>query len=247
MAARPTATSAGRSLARRLLSAALLLVTGSATAGGFHLSPVLAEAAPGQHVASFRLSNTSESRSSVQVEIAEWRQSPAGETRVPTAEVVVVPRILTLGPGQQRIVRLALRGERDRERAFRVAFRELPAAAAADFVGVRTLLHVDVPLFFSVARDAGDAEWSIIRGADGTLKLEARNAGRRYLQPAGLQLSDARGARIGRVAGPLYVLAGQTMRWPLADAANVAVGETVRIRYLAGGQTVERETRVVAD
>jgi fimbrial chaperone protein len=237
MSPRPTGRFASWS-ACGLLSAALLLMTGWASAGSFRISPTLSEVAPGQTVATFTLANAGSERVSVQVDALDWTQSATGERREPSSDVAVVPRIVTLAPGATQMVRVALRSERDRERAFRVRFRELPGAVPDGFVGVRTTLHIDVPLFFHAARGEAQVDWALQRSADGGLHLHAANGGARFLQAAALRLEDGRGALLATGPSPAYVLAGQRMQWPLAAKATLAVGEPVMLVYEQRGKRV---------
>ena len=215
----------------------LLLGAPAVTAGGFQVSPVLARIQPGQQVATFTLGNAGSQPVTVQVDVMDWRQDTDGDHFVPSVSVVVAPRVLTLPPGEDRLVRVALRSKPVGEVAFRVHFREVPPPAQPGFVGVRTLVSQNVPLMF-LAAGAAAPQWKVILSG-GQLTLSASNAGERYFRSGAIEVADDRGAILARRDGSLHLLSGSTGRWPLLTHARISRGDTVRLRFPADPELAE--------
>ena len=208
----------------------LWLAASAASAGSFRIAPTLAEVAPGTAVASFRISNSGTEPLPIQIEAFAWSQDESGDRNVPANDLVIVPRIATVAPGATQLVRVALRTPaRERELAYRVHFVELPMATADGFIGVRTTVRFDVPMFFAASTAPPQMRWDLSLAADGQARLAATNAGGRFIRLASLRLVDARGALLAERKGPLYVLAGATAQWPLTTHAKLAPGDEVTL------------------
>lgn len=225
-----------RTLVRGLLCLGLALLAPIALATGFQISPTIAEVAPGTRVASFELRNPGDEAVTIQVDALAWTQSiEGGDALAPASDVVVVPRVATLAPHGSQLVRIAVQGEVARERAYRLRLREVPPPPPPGFMGVRTLVEQLVPVFFQT--DATDAvEWHARLASTGELLLATHNAGGRHLPLSGIRLVDSRGAVLAERKGPGYVLAGQSMQWPLDTHARLARGDALRLEFLSHGK-----------
>src|SRR5690606_23516517 len=135
-------------------------------------------------------------------------QDTEGEHFALSTAVVVAPRVLTLPPGEDRLVRVALREKPMGEVPFRVHFREVPPPVQPGFVGVRTLVNQNVPLIFLAAGDS-DPQWRVVLTGD-QLTLSATNSGERYFRSGAIELADARGAVLARRDGSLHLLSGSS-------------------------------------
>lgn len=222
----------GMQAARRVLRAlpvlVLWLLASTASAGSFRISPTLAEVVPGASVASFHVTNSGTEPLPMQIEAFAWTQDEGADRHVPAADLVIVPRIATIPPGQTQLIRVARRSAaREREVAYRIHFVELPLAGGTSSVEVRTTVRFDVPLFFAAGDDPAKLRWSLALAADGKARLNAENLGGQYVRVASLRLVDARGALLAERKGPLYVLAGRASRWPLTTHARLRTGDTV--------------------
>lgn len=223
-----------RALSRGLFSACLLVLAPAVWAGGFQVAPTIAEVTPGTRVASVELRNPGEEPVTIQVDALEWTQSADGDQLAPAKDVVVVPRIATLAPHASQLVRVALQGETERERAYRLRLREVPPPPPPGFMGVRTLVEQLVPVFFQTTANAA-VDWHVRLDASGKLLLVANNAGGRHLPLSGIRLVDLRGGILAERKGPAYVLAGQATRWPLETHARLARGDALRLEFLSHG------------
>lgn len=226
-----------RTLVRGFCSACLVVVAPAVMATGFQIAPTIAEVATGTRVASFELRNPGDAAVTVQVDALDWTQSVGSSDQLkPARDVVVVPRIATLSPHASQLVRVALQGENEHERAYRLRLREVPPPPPPGFMGVRTLVEQLVPVFFQT--NATDAvEWHARLQPTGSVLLVAHNAGGRHLPLSGIRLVDERGAILAERKGPGYVLAGQSTQWPLETHAHLSHGDTLRLEFLTHGST----------
>lgn len=203
----------------RLLLAVLGALVGGGTAAlgaTLGVSPTRIELAPGRAAAVLTLTNSGEAPLLVQVETFAWRSSPATADLEPTRELVAVPPLLRLAPGDRQIVRVARRGDAAPtvEESFRLLVTEVPSGEAT--AGVRLALRMSLPVFVTPPGARAEPRWTIERGAAG-LSLAVENRGRAHLHVRRIEVLA--GARpIGLGDGPVYVLAGQEHRWPLAGA-----------------------------
>ncbi|MDB6163599.1 MAG: hypothetical protein JWL98_1031 [Xanthomonadaceae bacterium] len=222
-----------RTLAGVLL--ALAICSPAVFAGGFQVSPTIAEVPAGTKVASFELRNTGSDATTVQVDVLAWDQSDqAGDSLVPANDIIVVPRVATLEPDGGQLVRIALRHPATGEQSYRVRLREVPPPPPPGFMGVRTLIEQVVPLFF-VAAGEPKVAWHATLSDKGELLLGAANSGPHYLRIVDIQLVDQRGAILADHHGPGYVLAGHAMRWPLVTHARLARGDLLSLQFKRDG------------
>lgn len=204
---------------RSLLSVLVGVVLGATAALGATLgvSPTRIELAPGRPAAVVTLTNSGEAPLLLQVETFAWRSSPSTADLEPTRELVAVPPLLRLAPGDRQIVRVARRSDAPPavEESFRLLVTEVPSGEAAAG-GVRLALRMSLPVFVTPPGARAEPRWTIERDAAGP-SLVVANRGRAHLHVRRIEVLAA--ARpIGLGDGPVYVLAGREHRWSLAGA-----------------------------
>jgi fimbrial chaperone protein len=243
---RPAAR-ARRATWRHAVLPALLLLTQPALGAGFQVSPVRAEIIAPDTVADFELRNPGSETVTVQIDTVRWRQHELAEHFEPATGLLVVPRIARVAPGKSQRIRIALRGaQATREDSYRVHFREVPAAMPLGFVGVRTTLKMDIPLFFRAAEAAPEqVDWHVLGAADNALELRADNKGARHFTFSHARVTTAGGAVLAEDTGPRYVLAGSQRQWPLTTRSRPAAGTAVTLVVVSGG--IEQRFDVVTE
>jgi fimbrial chaperone protein len=111
-----------------------------------------------------------------QLSVFTWSQSAKGEMQLaPTQDIVFFPSMLSLGPGEERQVRIGTTVPAgSTERTYRIFVEELPAAvkakdAATGKTQVQVLTRMGVPIFIEPA--------AATAGADSTLavRIEPKN------------------------------------------------------------------------
>lgn len=213
--------SAPRTLALARLAAlslaGLLLGAVAALAATLGVAPTRIELAPGRPAAALTITNSGEAPLLLQVESFAWRSTVATADLEPTREIVAVPPILKLAPGERQVVRVARRGTAtpEVEETFRILVTEVPQADPAAG-GVRLALRMSLPVFVTPPGARAEPRWRVERGGAGP-SLVVANLGRAHLHVRRLELL-APGRPLALDDGPAYVLAGREHRWSLAGA-----------------------------
>lgn len=128
-----------------------------ATAASLDVSPIRVKFAAGQrsHVVTVR--NTGDDDISVQADPVEWSQDSDGiDVYTPAGTLLVVPRIFTIAPGDEQIVRLGRVSAEsgDLEGSHRVFFTELaPSRGAGEAPGLSMRLRLGIPVFVTPASE----------------------------------------------------------------------------------------------
>lgn len=195
----------------------LLFGLGALTAQAIEIFPVRVEVGATESIASMQVRNPRTQSVQLQIDVLEWHQNQNQDQLSPATDVMVVPRLLDLAPGIQQHVRIGLTGgDRRRQRSYRLRIREIPPPPAPDFVGVRTVLEMSVPVFFD-GIDAIPAQltWRGRRTPEGTIMVSGANLGGGYALFSRLRLLGAGDAVLAESKRPHYVLAGAEQGWPL--------------------------------
>jgi P pilus assembly chaperone PapD len=200
---------------RRLAPIVLLLgAASSARAAGLQVTPVLVELSRSEPRVTVLIQNVADAPARFEVTASAWDQTADGQMRLaPAPEIVVYPPLLELKPQEQRKVRISTTAAfGDRERAFRVFFRELPPPETpADRGTVRILTKVGIPVFLVAARPEVKVEIAGASVHTGRIAVTLKNTGNTRLQPSKVKIegTDERGKSVFAVdADVWYVLAG---------------------------------------
>ncbi|HET7588012.1 MAG TPA: fimbria/pilus periplasmic chaperone [Gammaproteobacteria bacterium] len=186
----------------------------SAHAGSFQLNPLLVEVPQSSAIATYTVRNTGNRPLNLQVSGYRWTQPDDHDKYVPAERLLIVPQILTIQPGREQLVRVALRGAHPTaELEYRLHFNEIPPAPVSGFTGVQTVLHMNVPLFYAPADIVNAYRLRPSQKKDGSVVATVANTGTRFLRIARLRLLNAQGDQVGMRGGPLYVLPGATRAW----------------------------------
>lgn len=167
------------------LAAFLLICTGLpfAAMAAVDISPVLVEMSEQQDKQVVRISNSGEAAVSFQVDVVAWSQSTEErEIYESTDELLAVPPLFTLEPGEQQVVRIGLMrdADADRELSYRVFFTELepPQLEDATVSGINVRLRFGVPVFVAPLAPASPAlDFVALREIEDHTFMELRNSG----------------------------------------------------------------------
>jgi fimbrial chaperone protein len=152
-------------------------------AGSFQVVPLYVYLEAGNPRATLTVSNTGEEELTVQLQAMRWSQDEQGRDRLePTADLVFFPRLVKIGVGQERIVRLGLDKPRpaETETAYRLFIRELPVAKPGETV-LRVAIEISLPVFVSVPKPRPQAAISSAQLRAGSALLQIRNSGNTHL------------------------------------------------------------------
>ena len=152
-------------------------------AGAFQVVPVYVYLEAGNPRATLTVSNTGEEELTVQLQAMRWSQDEQGRDRLePTTDLVFFPRLVKIGVGQERIVRLGLGKAHAAEAgtAYRLFIRELPVAKPGETV-LRVAIEISLPVFLSVPQPRPQAAISGAQLRQGSALLQVLNTGNTHL------------------------------------------------------------------
>jgi fimbrial chaperone protein len=236
-----------------LLALALLLSAGQlsgprpALAADFTVNPIQIFLSGQSQSAILTVHNTSGEPLRFQLNAFAWAQDSSGQMLLtPTGEIIFFPRLLTLAPGEQRIVRVGTSAPPAGpvERTYRIFVEELPpqAQSAATAGQVRVLARMGIPIF--VEARAGRAELRLSPPAQqpGRLVFELRNAGTKHVVPQAIRVRGQGPGGETLWQGELegwYILAGQQRIYEMALPREECLRtRTVEVEAKAGEQTL---------
>jgi fimbrial chaperone protein len=204
-------------------AAGFVLLARPAQAGSLSVAPTRLQLDPRAPSGALKLRNADSGPALLQVDTYEWLDSTAVEAMQPTRELVALPAVVELPPGEERLIRVALRApaELTRERCFRVILAEVPQARGAPG-GVRFALGFSVPVFLTPPGAAPQPRWSL----EGD-RLVLANTGTAHVQVRRLELVDRAGRTLVVLEEPAYVLAGKRHAWTLPSGRAAAAVEVL--------------------
>jgi fimbrial chaperone protein len=211
----------GRSkLPLALLLGAFLGLSSRAEASSFTVNPVKISLSGREQSALLSLQNQSDEEIRFKINPQEWKQSPRGEMQLQdTKDIVVYPTLLTLGPKQERKLRVgATVPPGASEKNYRIFVEEMPPLKSpkVEKSEVRVLTKMGIPVFIEPTKPttAGTVEGMTI--AKGVLSFTVKNTGNVHflVQTVVAKALDAAGSGLfeKKIDG-WYVLTGGTRVW----------------------------------
>ena len=234
-----------------------LLATAGASvawAADFTVNPIQIFLSAQTKSAILTVQNTSTEPLRFQLNAFGWAQDPAGQMLLtPTNEVIFFPRLLTLAPNEQRIVRVGTSVTPGPvERTFRIFVEELPPSTAqsAPPGQLRVLARMGIPIF--VEARAGRAELRLAPPtlAAGRVTFELRNAGTRHAIPQQIRVRG-----LGPAGEPVwerdqdgwYILAGDRRVYEMAiPREDCTRTKTIALEVKTGEQALAERLDVAA-
>lgn len=213
-----------RYLRKAVLGTAFLLICGAFPAqvlAQVAISPVRIDLSDERAKDVIRLKSQADTPRSYEVEVVGWSQSEVDrEIYSPTEDVIAVPPLFTLGPGEEQVLRLGMMNEADphTEQAYRVFITELPPPNHDErqTSGVNMRLRIGVPVFVA-AKEVANPELEHVGLAerDGHFYMQVRNSGNTHVRISEIRYL-APGADKPQVeATSVYFLAGMSGRIPV--------------------------------
>lgn len=239
------------------LTLATVLMSGATPAsaqggGGLQVSPIRLDLGGKQRGGALTLTNTSEIKKTVQVDVVAWSQNGEEDVYTPTRELLANPPLFFLDPGASQVVRIGLPASTkasSSERAYRVYLREVPQDKPAEAATLRVVVRLGVPVFVSPATAiAADLQWSAHLQTDGSVIVALENRGTKHVRVAQLKLLAATGGEVrGEDTAMHYVLAGSHQRWQVKSATQKLAPGSARISALMEDGVREFPVVVQAD
>jgi len=221
----------------------LVLQAGNVFASAFKVTPVRVTFS-GASSTLLTLKNESDQPLRFQISSFAWKQDPKGEVKLePSDDIVFFPALLTLGPGEERKVRVASTVAAEQvEKTYRIFFEELPGIEKPGVTAgaqVKILTKMGIPIFVTPQKGYAQAvvENALIR--DNAITFDVRNSGNIHfaLQSVKVQGMAADGQVVfERELDGWYVLAGS----PRTYTVDVPAADCGKIRKL----TIEAQTDI---
>lgn len=244
-----------------LEAAALLLLLAVATAtprsaraADFTVNPIQIFLSAQTQSAILTIQNTSTEPLRFQLNAFAWAQDTTGQMQLtPTTEVIFFPRLLTLAPNEQRIVRVGTSAPPGpAERTYRIFVEELPPSAqqAAPPGQVRVLARMGIPIFVEARAARADLRLGPPVLQAGRVTFELRNAGNKHVVPLDIRLQglDATGATVWeRSQDTWYILAGDRRIYEVpVEREDCLRTRAVAVQVKVGEQTMTERVDVPA-
>jgi fimbrial chaperone protein len=195
-------------------SAATTVITGgSAAASTFTVSPTQLVLSPTAPSALLTVRNESEDTVRFQLTVYSWNQTSGGAMALgPTEDVVFFPPLLSLGPKEQRQVRVGAASEFSlSERSYRIFVEELPPLSAQPDSGIRMLTKMGIPIFMQPFQRRGEGSLRELGLRNGVLTFALHNTGNVHFLPQAVSVrgfSQTGATVFDRHVDSWYVLAG---------------------------------------
>ena len=179
----------------------LLAAAAPARSAGLVLHPVRVFFAPEGRSEILQVRNESGRPLTLQARLYAWGQEgdPATDRYDPTSSLLFFPRMVTLAPGEQKVIRIAPRvPPADAERTFRLYLEEIPDPVRPAGTFLRTQLRIGVPLFVAPREAHVAARLENLRFDGETVAFRVRNDGNVHVPPASFRVEafDAAGASL---------------------------------------------------
>lgn len=208
----------GKPTRKAALCAALLFCTGATQvfAGMIGVSPLRVDFDGVHKSGVVRVFNTGETDMSMQVDARSWAQAEDGSDEYDSAsDVIAVPPIFSIAPGETQIVRVGLIGGQrpDRELAHRLFLTELPQPTFDPLGGkLRMRLIVSLPIFTAPSVAPPDADLEIVETSfeEGRLRARFRNPGNTHIRVQQVTAVGSNGSDAGSTGAAVYLLPGAT-------------------------------------
>ena len=198
------------------LAAPLAPGAGRALAAEVQVNPVVVSLSPAARSAIVVVRNQGTEAVRFELQARAWGQDRAGEMLLePTADLAVYPPVLTLGPGEERNVRVgAATPFGPVEKTYRVFLQEMaPPEKPEGAARVQVLSRIGLPVFLAPARPAERAVLADLAARGGKATFVLRNEGTVHVRPTAVKLvglgSDGK-PLFERELPAWYVLAGGT-------------------------------------
>lgn len=222
---------------------AVALSAPATRASSFAVTPTVIELAPRAPTAVLTVENRGRTALRFQLSAYRWEQTPGGKpVYQPTEDLIFFPPLLTVGPGEKRLVRLGTELPFGTEEgSYRLFLSELPPLEKRGGAGealVTVLTNVGVPVFLEPAQVTASGRLEDLRLQGGELAFSVKNEGNVrlvVLEPLVKGLDGKGGVTFGEKLKAGYVLAHGRLDFH----TKIPAGDCLKSQRLAVTATVE--------
>jgi len=236
-----------RAFPARVLSVAALALAAAmpASAGEFSVTPIRAELKPGALSETITVTNHAATPLRVSIRLMEWTQDQAGnDVYKESGDLVYFPRQMDVPPEGKRLVRVGAKSPAGVvERSYRLFIEEEPDTSSPGAGQVAFYFRFGVPIFLPpvTPRATPDVDPPVL--ADGTLKVQVRNAGNQHFKINKVTVSD--GAGYGQDVVGWYMLPGARRTYVASIPGDVCrKARTLAVGIQGDGIQIDRTLNV---
>ena len=196
-----------------VLLTAILLQPFSAHAGIWQVIPIRVDLDQKSRSGVITVRNDAEEKLIIRAEAFEWVQNEEGkDAYVPSDELIFFPKVLTVNPKEERVIRIGIRApEIKKEKTYRLFLKEEAAPQSDEANKVVIAIQFGLPIFSKPAKEevAGTLQELSLR--DGHLNLIVNNTGNTHFRINTVALSGVDQAGVEQFTQELngwYLLSG---------------------------------------
>lgn len=234
----------------------LLPCGGDARAGEFSVNPVRIELGATARSGAVEIRNEGQHPLGFQIQAMEWTQDAEGQDQyAETADLIFYPKVVTVEPGRERVVRVGTRTPVVAiERTYRLFIEELPtnvrqAEGARAQIGF--LIRFGAPVFVAPLKPEDALSLEDITLGPRRVTASARNAGNRHQVVTGIQLrgTDANGNEVfAKTLADRYLLAGTTKSYTASiTSEQCRATAAVEVEIRTDKASARRQARVTPE
>jgi fimbrial chaperone protein len=189
--------------------------------GTLTVSPVRIQVSTSRPNATLQIVNREDEPVTVQLHIVTWSFNGQNDVLADSDEVMLNPPIAVVAGRHAQAIRLGLRKPNDslQERCYRLIIEEVPPAPKPNFVGIRTIVKLSIPIFVSPKTAISPRlSWQAVRTSDSRVTLIATNQGSAHIQIRAMDVTGTDPAQpYLKGVPPTYILPNQQREWVIED------------------------------
>ena len=229
-----------KKILRLLLVATLchmLLEAGFASAGEFSVNPIRLELGANVRSSVIGIKNDGKQKLSFQLQAMQWTQDSAGKDQyVDTQELVFFPKILSVEPNEEGLIRVGSKTAAVLlEKTYRLFIEELPALSKepeGSAAQINVLIRFGAPIFIAPLKPQDNLDIESFNLTNGVVTVAARNTGNRHQLVQGINLkgTDSSGNEVYALTlADRYLLTGTAKSY----TTSIAPGPCAKITALS--------------
>jgi len=216
----------------------LFLASHPASAADFQVSPIMLDL--GQNVKSgvFNVINASQEKLDLQISVSEWTQDAEGkDVYTDTSDLIFFPKIMTMEAGEQRVIRVGMKGpQQPQEKTYRIFIEQIPERKKGTGVNIAVSFRFAPPIFVNPAVVKTEGAIDTIQLSNGKIKAIVKNTGTVHFKILSIFIK-------GKAADGSEVFSKELGGWYLLNHIARTIEAPVPPEKCAELSTVEIEAR----
>lgn len=193
-----------------ILCIVLFFAAFPARASDFQVSPITMELGSGMNSGVFTVINEGQGKINFQIAVSEWTQDSTGrDVYSETKDIIFFPKIMTLDTGEQRVIRVGLKGSRrPEEKTYRIFIEQIPSREKSAGVNIAVSIRFAPPIFVRPAKIQTRGVIDTMTLTKGKIRAVVRNTGNVHLKITSIWIK-------GRSADGAEVFSKEVAGWYL--------------------------------